>query len=73
MINIFNRKELILTVSLEQQSKIRYILEANKINYKLEMSCPNSYARNSGYVCESYIYVNRKDFEIAKDLISSVK
>jgi hypothetical protein len=60
-------------MSLEQQSKIRDILEANKINYKLEMSCPSSYSGKRGYVCESYIYVNRKDYEKAIDLISYVK
>ena len=55
MITVFNRKELILTLSLEQQSEIRYILEANKIDYKLIVSSPNSYSGSTRYVCESYI------------------
>ena len=73
MITVFNRKELILTMSLEQQSEIRYILEANKIDYKLIMSSPISYSGSTRYICESYIYVNKKDYEKANDLLSSIK
>ena len=35
MICLFNRKELLTTVSMEQQAKVREILAANGIQYRV--------------------------------------
>lgn len=78
MVNILNRRELILTQSMKRQSEIRAILSANGIDYQLKtLSPPNqrghrgSLGINSDCSYEYRIYVHKKDYEKAKYLIQA--
>lgn len=78
MITILNRKELLITYSMEAQSKARSALESCGIDYIVDTS--GTAARNIGagrigvdrfgtnpsVSCEYKIYVNRKDYERAQ-------
>ena len=47
MICLFNRKELLTTVSMEQQAKVREILAANGIQYRVRArSIPGGLSRS---------------------------
>jgi len=75
MIHLFNRKELLLTSSMERQAKVRDILAANDIPYRVRTS--SNISRNRGVIpgmrmdmmYQYYIYVKRSDYEKAKCLI----
>lgn len=78
MITVFNRKELLVTYSMELQSKARNILNEWGIDYIVDTA--GTAARNIGlgpigvdrfgtnpsFSCQYKIYVNRKDYEKAR-------
>ena len=79
MIHLFNRKELLLTTSMERQAKLRDILAANGIEYRVRVRSNIGGMSRSRTVLPStrmeamyqyYIYVKKDDFEKAKYLIS---
>jgi hypothetical protein len=75
MIHLFNRKELLLTSSLEQQARVRDTLAANDIPYLVRTS--SNISRSRGVIpgmrmdmmYQYHIYVKRSDYEKAKYLI----
>ena len=78
MICLFNRKELLTTHSLEQQAKVREILAANGIQYRVRARSNTGGLSRSRTVLpgtqmklmyQYYIYVKRTDYEKAKFLI----
>ena len=84
MIILLNRKELLLTHSLEQQAKVREILQAEEIDY--DVKTRNSQNRGSissrrgqhgsfGMNMDAYyeyrIFVKKADYERAEYLIMS--
>lgn len=84
MVNLLNRRELILTQSMDRQAKIRVILSANGIDYQIKttnlQNAPIVGARrartgslgiNTDYSYEYKIYVHKKDYEKAKYLIET--
>ena len=85
MINIFNRKEVYLTYSINEQTKIRRELSRSKIKYHIKTinrmsSSPISMGtRRMGSVgqdmdlnYEYAIYVHKKDYDKAKYLINKL-
>ncbi len=83
MITIFNRCELCITTSMEEQNRIRTILSNNNIDYTVKTTnllSPSPFARghnttgtfgiNMNQVYEYKIYVHNKDFEEATYLIN---
>lgn len=83
MINIFNRKELFITFSINEQARIRKILADNKIDYSIKVidrmntssipggtrSSVGTLGQNSNNMCEYIIYVRKIDFEKAEILM----
>ena len=81
MINLFNRAELILTPSMEEVIRIRSILEANRIPYKVKTMTTfgassvrhgrpgNIPGRNQNTTVMYAVYVRRDDLEYAKHLL----
>ena len=75
MITIFNRKEVLITFSMQKQSDIRNILADNNIAYVVNTynnSGPIAGSRigeNPNYSLEYRIFVNKKDYEKADFLI----
>ena len=83
MITIFNRKELVVTYSLEEQSRIREILSSNGMEYKIKVtdrtnaqvimpgirSEISDFGNDSGWMYEYQIFVKSVDYERAKHLI----
>lgn len=85
MITIFNRKELLITMDMGCQSRVREILSANGIDYtikviNLQSSSAfeskrgrfGSFGINQNYSYEYKIYVHKKDYEYACYLIKDV-
>ena len=81
MITIFNRKELAITYSVEEQARIRGILAANAIDYDLKIKsnatrsigarglAAQRFGANPSLSCEYIFYVLKTDYERAADLI----
>ena len=82
MITIFNRKELLITMDVSRQSDIRNVLSANDIDYSIKVTNLQSasvfenkrgrfgtFGVNQNYSYEYKIYVHKKDFERACNLI----
>ena len=75
MIHLFNRKELLLTTSMERQARIQDLLSANNIPCHVRTS--SNLSRSRGVVpgmrmdmlYQYHIYVKRSDYEKAKSLI----
>ena len=75
MIHLFNRKELLLTTSMERQARVRDVLEANGI--PCQVRCRSNYSRSRTVMpgmqpdamYRYYIYVKKEDYEKAKALI----
>ena len=75
MIHLFNRKELLLTSSMERQARVRDMLAANKIPHLVRTS--SNISRSRGVIpgmrmdmlYQYRIYVKRSDYEKAKYLI----
>lgn len=74
MIHLFNRKELLLTSSMERQARVRDILETNHIPYRVRTS--SNISRSRGVIpgmrmdlmYQYRIYVKKSDYEKAKFL-----
>ena len=80
VINMFNRRELILTHSMDRQAEVRAVLSANGIDYQVKtINRPNqrghrgSLGIDSDYAYEYKIYAHQKDYEQAKHLIQTSK
>lgn len=80
MVTILNRRELILTLSMQRQADIRAILSANGIDYKVKTTNLQSSSQrvsrgslrmDSDHSYEYKIYVHKKDYEHAKHLIAN--
>ena len=82
MITIFNRKELLITMDMNQQSNVRNILSANGVDYTTKVTnlqSPSvfenkrgrygSFGINQNYSYEYKIYVHKKDYDYALSLI----
>lgn len=77
MITIFNRRELMITMSMDTQAKVRDVLAANHIEYSIKTKSHQSSNRgrkgtafiNTDYSYEYKIYVRREDYERAVMLI----
>lgn len=75
MIHLFNRKELLLTSSMERQARVRDMLAANKIPYLVRTS--SNISRSRGVIpgmrmdmlYQYRIYVKRCDYEKANFLL----
>ena len=85
MIHIFNRRELVLTLSMDRQAEIRAILSANGIDYQVKttnlQNAPlagsqrarrGSFGIQSEHSYEYKIYVNKKEYEKAKYLMNNL-
>lgn len=84
MLNIFNRKELMITFSMKKQSQVRDVLEQNHIRYYLKVVNRNSASffgdsrlrtgtlgQDIEHLYEYIFYVRKKDFSQAKYVIHS--
>ena len=82
MLTIFNRKELIVTMDIHRQAEIRDVLAQNDIDYTVKTkNLQNSgvldsqrgrignMGINQDYSYEYKIYVHKKDYEAARELI----
>ena len=75
MIHLFNRKELLLTSSMERQARVRDVLAANNIPYLVRTSSNISRSRavipgmRMDMLYQYRIYVKRSDYEKAKFFI----
>lgn len=78
MIHLFNRKELLLTTSMERQTKVRDLLAANGIDCRVRVKSNTGGVSRSRAVLpgtrmemmyQYYIYVKKEDYEKAKHLI----
>lgn len=85
MIHMFNRRELVLTLSMERQADIRAILSANGIDYQVkttnlqnapmagsERARRGSSGIQSEHSYEYKIYVHKKDYDTAKQLLANL-
>lgn len=78
MIHIFNRKELTITYSMETQAKIRDILSAEGIDYRIKTvsafssgsrTRSGSFGISADTAYEYKFYVKRNDYDRAALLI----
>ena len=78
MICMFNRKELLTTFSMERQARVRDVLAANGIEYRVRARSNTGGLSRSRTVLpgtnmetmyQYYIYVKRSDYEKAEHLI----
>lgn len=79
MIHIFNRKELLITWSMQDLAQIRDILVSNHIEYRIRTvntgRTASSRARTgtaglrTDVMYQYYVYVKKDDYEKAKYLI----
>lgn len=82
MLTIFNRKELIVTMDIHRQAEIRDVLDQNGIDYTIKtknlqnsgvLDSQRGHTGNMGidqsYSYEYKIYVHKKDYEAARELI----
>ena len=75
MIHFFNRKELLLTSSMERLARVREILAVNNIPYRVRTS--SNISRSRGVIpgmrmdlmYQYHIYVKRSDYEKAQYFI----
>lgn len=80
MITIFNRRELTVTFSMEEQTKIRNLLDSHNVNYYIKVI--NMFAQGSsrGHIgspglnmnaaYEYKFYVHKDHFEIAQAILA---
>lgn len=83
MITIFNRKQVLVSFSMEKQAKVKDILDHNGINYYERVinrrssssfgsgtrSITGSFGEKTSYMYEYIIYAHKKDFELANRYI----
>ena len=75
MIHLFNRREVLLTNSMERQARVRDLLAENGI--PCQVRCRSNYSRSRTVLPGTqpdalyryYIYVKKEDYEKAKALI----
>lgn len=86
MITIFNRKELCIVFSMEEQSNIRQALSNNQINYHIKTinrmspspfssgtrGRSGSFGQNINFNYEYIFYVNKKNYDTAKYIINNL-
>lgn len=80
MLTIFNRKELTITYSMEQQAKIRDLLAVHKIDYRIKVvsrdgssgsrTRAGTLGQSMATIYEYIIFVRRKDYGIAQAIIA---
>ena len=82
MLTIFNRKELLITMDMERQSRVRDILSANGIAHRVKVTNSQnaavvgssragsgSFGINQKFAYEYKIYVHRNDYARALQLV----
>lgn len=83
MITVLNRKELTTTYNINEQARVRDILNANGIDYEIKVvdrmsptpmaagtrSRTGTFGQNQDSMKEYVIYVKKKDYEQAISLI----
>ncbi|MDE6662019.1 MAG: hypothetical protein K2K46_01625 [Lachnospiraceae bacterium] len=83
MINIFNRKTVFTSFSMEEQANIRNVLDNNGIRHYVKVinrrssspfasgtrSLTGSFGEKFEYTYEYIIYVHKKDYELANRCI----
>lgn len=82
MITVFNRRELLITMDMGMQSRVRETLSANGIDYTIKVTNLQnssifenkrgrfgSFGINQDYSYEYKIYVHKKDYDFALKLI----
>lgn len=75
MIHLFNRKELLLTTSMERQAQVQDVLAANGIPCQVRCRSTGTRSRTMlpgmrlDAMYRYYIYVKRSDYERAEFLI----
>ena len=80
MITIFNRRELAITFSMTEQGRIRDILNANKIDYRLKTisqyrdsrARTGTFGQNANSTYEYIFYVNKNDLSQAQAIIAGI-
>ena len=79
MITVFNRKELVTTFSMEQQAKVRDLLEARGIDYEIRVRNTASRGMRGSSptlgmsfenLYEYKIFVHKKYLEYAKHILA---
>ena len=83
MFTIFNRKELLITMTMDVQANVRSVLAANHIDYSIKTknlqaspwyansrSRTGTFGINSDYSYEYKIFVRAEDYDIAQALIN---
>lgn len=85
MVNIFNRKEIYLTYSVDEQARVRDKLSQNNINYYVRTinrmspspfapgrrSRTGTFGQDMNLNYEYIFYVHKKDYDKAKYFIKS--
>ena len=84
MITIFNRRELMITYSMDERVRICDILRVNNIDYTIKTinttassfgssrrASTGTLGLNMDYVYEYIFYVHKKDYDLAIHLIHS--
>ena len=83
MLTLFNRKELLTTWSMEEQTRVRDVLAQNGIDYRVKTVVPTartalaasgrsrtgSFGIRTDCAYQYYIYVHKKDYATARSLI----
>ena len=83
MLTIFNRRELLTTCSMEEQSRVRDCLARNGIDYRVKTVNPSarsafgasgrartgSFGVNMDCAYQYYIYVHKKEYDRARSLL----
>ena len=83
MLTIFNRRELLITFSTEEQARVRDILAQNGIDYRIKTVNPSarsavgasgrsrtgSFGINMNCAYQYSIYVHKKDYALAQSLL----
>lgn len=83
MITVFNRAEVCITYNMDEQYRIRNILAANGIDYRVKtknLTSPSLFGigsrerhgtigLNMDYAYEYIVYVHKKDYDLAMHVI----
>lgn len=79
--NIFNKRELFLTMDMEKFNIATSILKKEEINYSYKTINAVGYRSgrvesvglNSNYMFQYYIYVHKKDYDKARIALRNIK
>ena len=83
MLTLFNRRELLTTFSMEEQTRVRDVLAQNGIDYRVKTVNPaarstmaasgrghtGSLGVDADFAYQYYIYVHKNDYDRARSLI----